>query len=113
MTTTRSSTASGPFGVVAVVAMGLGVLVATYGLLLVPESLLGGGHVAAIGVTLLLAGLFSTEWARNRWNLSESAQRRLVWGFLVLSALLLVTFVVLNAVSFEGPFVESGSESGN
>jgi hypothetical protein len=36
-----------------------------------------------------------------------------VWGFLVLSALLLVTFVVLNAVSFEGPFVESGSESGN
>jgi len=93
--------------------MGLGALVAAYGLLLVPESLLGGGHVVAIGVTLLLPGLFSTEWARNRWNLSPTAQSGPVWGFLALGALLLVAFIVLDVVLFEGPFVESGSESGN
>lgn len=113
VTTTRSSTASESFGVVAVVAMGLGAFIAVYGLLVLPVSLLGGVHIAAIGISLLLAGLFTTELARNRWNLSPATQRRLAGGFLALSIVLLVAFIVINFASVDGSVVESGSESGN
>lgn len=113
MTTTQTSTSNRPFGVVAVVAIGLGAIIAIYGVLVLPLSLLGGVHIATIGITFLLAGLFTTEWARNRWNLSPTTQNRLTWGFLTLSAVLLVAFIVINFVSFGGPFVESGAESAN
>ena len=93
--------------------MGLGALIAIYGLLVIPASLLGGFHIATIGITLLLAGLFTTEWARNRWNFSATTQRRLAWGFLILSIILLAAFLIINAMSFEGPFTESSSESGS
>jgi membrane protease YdiL (CAAX protease family) len=109
----QTSTSSKPFSIVAVIAIGFGALIAVFGLLVLPTSLFGGLHIAAIGITLLLAGLFATEWARTRWNLSPTTQKRLVWGFLALSIVLLVAFIIVSFSSFEGPFTETGSESGN
>jgi len=106
---TQSSTSGRSFGVIAVVGIGLGGLIMLYGVLLLSVSLLGGVHVAAIGLTLLLASLFTTEWAGDRWDLSPPARNRLSWGLLVLMALLIVAFVVINFASFDG----SGSEIGS
>lgn len=110
---TQSSSATRRFGIVAIVAIGLGALITGYGVLVLPVAVLGGIHIAAIGLSLLLAGLFTTEWAGNRWGLSTATRNRLSWGFLTLSAVLLVAFVVVNFASFSGPFAESGSETGN
>jgi hypothetical protein len=92
---------------VAVAATLLGVAVVGYGLLLVQQSTLGGAHVAAIGLSLALSGLFATGWARRRFDLSETTRRRLVVGLAVLSAALLVLFVVVNFAFFEGGEFES------
>ena len=91
--------------------MGLGALIAAYGLLVLTVSLLGGIHIASIGLALLLAGVFTTDWARTRWDLSPTTQNRLAWSFLAVCAVLSVAFLVINSVSVSGPFVESGSET--
>ncbi|EMA45216.1 hypothetical protein C449_08012 [Halococcus saccharolyticus DSM 5350] len=78
-----------------------------YGLLLVPVSVLGGGHIAAIGLSLVLSGLFATEWAGDRWGLSAADRRTLSLAFGVLAGLLLVAFVVVNFASFESGGVET------
>lgn len=106
-TTTRSGAT---FGVVPAVAVALGALVFGYGLLLVPVSLLGGVHVAAIGLSVWLAGLFATTWAATRWNLSTARQRRLAVGFALLALLLAATFVVVNYAGFV-PATQSSSGS--
>ena len=77
-----------------------------YGLLLVPTSVLGGAHVAAIGLSLSLAGLFATEWAGDRFGLSAADRRRLSLAFGLLAAVLLVAFVVINVASFESAETE-------
>lgn len=111
--TTQSSTTGGSVDIVAVVGMGLGALVVVYGVLILSVSPLGGLHIAAIGLSLLLASLFTTEWAGNRWSLSPTTRNKLSWGFLTLTAVLTMAFVVINFVGFGGPFVESGSASGS
>ena len=50
----------------------LGAAVFGYGLPLVPTSVLGGAHVAAIGLSLTLAGLFATGWVGDRFDLSPT-----------------------------------------
>ena len=84
-----------------------GLLVVGYGFLLVPVSVLGGVHIATIGLSLLLSGLFATEWAGGRWGLSASDQRTLSLAFGVLAGLLLVAFVVINFASFESGGIET------
>ena len=66
------------------------------GLLLVPVSVLGGVHIAAVGLSLALAGVFTTAWAGRRLGLSDPELRTLSVSFLALAATLSVAFVVLN-----------------
>ncbi|MEF8774563.1 MAG: hypothetical protein V5A23_09165 [Halobacteriales archaeon] len=87
---------------VAVMAMTVGVLFVGYGLLLLPRSVLSGVHVAAIGVSLALSGLFATEWAGERWDRSAATRRQLSLAFAALAVLLLVAFLVVNVATFEG-----------
>ena len=74
----------------------VGVLVFGVGLLLVPQSVLGGAWVAAIGLSLLLSGAFDTGWAGDEFGLSPAGRHRLSLAFAVLTAVLLVLFVVIN-----------------
>jgi hypothetical protein len=97
--------------VAAVAALLVGLVVAAYGVLLLSVSPLGGLHVAAIGLSLAAAGAFATDPVSRRLGLSDRTRGALSLGFAGLAGLLAVAFVVLNAATFEGPFVESGSES--
>jgi hypothetical protein len=108
MTTTTAATSGRLVGLVAVAAMLLGGLIFGYGLLVLPVSVLGGVHIAAIGLSLILSGLFATEWAGARFGLDAAQRTRLSLGFAVLAVLLLVAFVVINFASFES-FESSGS----
>jgi hypothetical protein len=94
--------------VVAVLAMLLGALVAGYGLLLVPVSLLGGLHVAAIGASLFLSGLFATEWAGDQFDLAVGTRRNVSLAFAVLAVILAVAFLVVNYASFSTGEVQTG-----
>ena len=76
--------------------------------MLVQTSVLGGAHVAAIGLSLSLAGLFATDWAGGRLGLSAGARRRLSLAFALLAAVLLVAFAVVNVASFEAGEAEGG-----
>jgi hypothetical protein len=105
MTTIRSATSSVSFGVVGVLAMLVGGMILGYGLLLFPLSGLGGSWIAASGFSLLLSGLFATEWFGNRLGLSVTGRRTLSLTFAVFTVFLLVSFVVVNFASFE--FAES------
>lgn len=108
MTTTTTTTQSGrSFGYGAIAAVVVGALVFGYGLLLASVSPLGGLHVAAIGLSLVLAGTFSTPWAGRRLGVGDADRRTLTLAFTGLAAVLLVAFVVLNG--FGG--VEAGEES--
>ncbi|WP_247730696.1 hypothetical protein [Halovivax limisalsi] len=111
MQPSQTTEASGLSTVVNVVAITLGALVSLFGVLLLPASLLGGIHVAAIGLSLAAAGVFGTDWARDRWELSSPTQRRLVAGFLALGLVLLVLFVVINGMTVDGPMPVTGTES--
>lgn len=106
MTTSSSAASGGSLGVLDVLTVLVGAMVAGYGLLLVPQSVLGGGWVAAIGCSMALSGLFSTEWAGDRFDLSASGRRRASLAFGALAALLLVAFFVVNGGSFESGVVE-------
>lgn len=106
MATTISSSSGRSVSVVALVAILLGVLIAGYGLLLVPVSLLGGLWIAAIGLSLALSGAFATPRFVARLGLSAADGRTLSRAFAALAALLLVAFVVVNYASVES--FESG-----
>lgn len=93
---TSSSQSVRSFGFTSVAAVLVGALVFGLGLLLVPVSILGGVHIAAIGLSLALAGLFNTAWAGRRFGLSDPDLRTLSVSFLALAATLSVAFVVLN-----------------
>lgn len=101
VTTTTSTTFGGSFGVLAVLAILAGVFVFGYGLLVLPTSVLGGVWIGAIGLSLALSGLFATEWAGDRFDLSAPTRRRLSLAFVGLAAVLLVAFVVINFAAFE------------
>lgn len=109
MTTVASSVVGGRFGAVAATAILLGAFVSAYGVFLLPVSPLGGLWVVAIGLSLALAGAVATEWAATRFDLSPARQRTLALSFAGLSLVLLVSFVVLNFASFEGPSVATGN----
>lgn len=100
MTKNNTTTSGSSFSVVAVLAVFVGLLVFGYGLLLVPVSVLGGVWVAAIGLSLLLAGVFATRWACDHLGLSASDQHTLSVAFSVLALLLLAAYVVVNFASF-------------
>lgn len=91
------------FRVVPALAMLVGVLLVGLGVLFLQGSLLAGIHIAAIGVSLFLAGMVSTRWAANRWNMSPRDQRTWAVAFTVLAGVLMLLFVVVNYASFEGP----------
>ncbi|MFD1515325.1 hypothetical protein [Halomarina rubra] len=112
--TTAETTTSGPsVGVLDVFAIVAGALVFAYGLLLVSASPLGGGWVAAIGLSLALAGLFATEWSGERFGISPATRRTLSVSFAALAAAMFVSFVVVNYTGFSGPETVSGTESGS
>jgi drug/metabolite transporter (DMT)-like permease len=113
MTEVTVSTADSSFSTWAILGTVLGLLVAAYGALLTTESLLGGLHVAAIGLTLAAGALLAMPWTARRLHLSEVDSRKLSWTFTGLSAVLLATFVVINYAGFESSQIESGSETGS
>lgn len=109
-TTTVEATPSGVVGVVALAAMALGALVAAFGVLLLPQSGLGGAWIVAIGLSLFLAGFFAVDPVADRMGLAPRTQRTLSLGFAVLAVFLLGSFVAVNAVSFEaGTAISGGS----
>ena len=107
MSTTTSTPSRGSVGIVAAVAVFLGARITVYGLLVVPSSALGGLWIAAIGLSMVLSGVFATEWAGNRWGIPVAHRRRLSLGFALLAVLLLVAFVAVNFASFGGFEAES------
>ncbi|WP_218124042.1 hypothetical protein [Haloplanus vescus] len=97
------------FRVLPALSMIAGAVLAGMGLLVLQTSLFGGIHIAAIGVSLFLAGMISTRWAAARWNMSPAAQRNWSVAFVVLAGLLVVLFVIINVASFgEGTPIEEG-----
>lgn len=109
--TNDESTSGGLFGITAILAVVTGLLIAGYGFVVVPQSVLGGLWIVAIGLSMMLSGLFATEWAGGRFGLSVVVRRRLSLAFAVLAMFLLVAFVVINYASFQS--FESGSGSGS
>lgn len=101
MSTETSTPTGDSFGVISIVATIVGLMVFAVGLLLVPESPLGGGWIAAIGLSLALSGLFAAEWVCNRIGLSTRSGRRAAVAFAVIAVVLLVAFVVVNYAGFE------------
>ena len=101
VTKNNITTSGGSFNIVATLAILIGLVIFSYGLLLVPVSVLGGVWIAAIGLSLLFAGIFATEWIGNRLGLSTANQRMLSLAFAVLAMFLLASFLVVNFMSFE------------
>jgi predicted phage tail protein len=91
------------FRVLPAAAILVGAVLLGVGVLFLQSSLLAGLHVAAIGVSVLLAGVVSTRWAATRWNMSPEDQRNWSIAFTALAGLLTILFVVVNYASFEGP----------
>jgi len=112
VTATTSSSSGKAFGYVDIAAVLVGLVVAGYGLLLVPQSALGGLWIAAIGVSLLLAGVFNTQLAGDRFGVSARNRRTLTLSFATLTVVLLVLFVVIGGFGVEGSFVTEASSSG-
>ena len=104
----RDTAVSGEWslGSVALLAVLTGVIVVGYGLLVLSVSVLGGAWIAAIGLSMLLAGAFAAEWAGDQSGLSAAERRRLSTALAAVAIVLLVAFVVVNGATFEGPSVE-------
>ncbi|QLH81443.1 hypothetical protein [Halosimplex pelagicum] len=98
MGTTSTSRSDRTFGYTAVAAVLVGLLVAGFGLLLVPQSVLGGLWIAAIGLSVLLAGVFSTTWAGQQLGVSDGNRRTLTISFVAVAVLLAVAFAVINGL---------------
>lgn len=97
------------FRVLPALTMTVGAVLAGLGLLFLQTSLLGGILIAAIGVSLFLAGMVSTRWAAARWNMSPTDQRKWSLAFVVLAGLLTILFIVINFSTFgEGTPIEEG-----
>lgn len=101
MSATPPPDTEGSFRVLPALLMLVGAAVVALGVLLLPESGLGGAHIAAIGVSLFLSGAVSTRWAATRFDLSPAEQRRWSLAFATLAGLLVVLLVVLNWATFE------------
>jgi dolichol kinase len=110
--TTTNSLSRGFAELAAVFAVGLGLLFAVYGVLVLPASALGGLWLVTIGLSYLLAGVLTTAWAGRRLGLAAGRRRSLAMALAVLGTLLLAAFVVVNYVSFAPGFVEGTSSSG-
>lgn len=109
MTLNDPVTSDGTRSVVAVLTAVVGLAGLGYGLLLLPQSGLGGAWIVAIGLSLFLSGLFATEWAGNRLALSPATRRNLSLAFGVLAVVLLVAFVLVNGATFEAGELEGDS----
>lgn len=103
MSSRRAAEVGSTFRVLPALAMLVGAILVVLGVLFLQGSLLGGIHTAALGASIFLAGMVSTRWAANRWNMSPSDQRNWAVAFIVLAGILMVLFVVINYASFEGP----------
>ncbi|WP_198951490.1 MULTISPECIES: hypothetical protein [Halorubrum] len=101
MSASQSADAEGSVRVLPLLAMLVGAALGALGLLLLPGSLLGGVHVAAIGASLFLSGAVSTRRVAARFGLSPADQRRWSLAFATLAGLLALLFVVLNWATFE------------
>lgn len=80
----------------ALISMLVGTVVYGYGLLVVTSSVVGGVHVAAIGASLFLAGLFSTTWTANRFDITPRSRRRLSLLFAALAFVLAAALLALS-----------------
>lgn len=108
VTETTASEAENSFRMLPVLTMLIGAMIVGVGILLLPESRLGGAHIVAIGLSLFCSGLVVTRWAADRFTLRSTDQRRWSMAFAVLAGILLVLFVSINWMTFgEGQF---GSE---
>ncbi|WP_254537573.1 hypothetical protein [Halomarina litorea] len=100
-------------GAAGVVTGAVGLAVLLYGLVLLPASLLGGLHVAAVGACFLAAVLVGSTWGRRRLGLAPGSGTSAAVAFLATGLLLAALFLALDVMSFGGPFAEEGTSSGS
>ncbi|QRV14631.1 hypothetical protein JMJ58_17100 [Haloterrigena salifodinae] len=96
---------------VAALSILIGILVVGYGLLVTSASPLGGAWIVAIGIALLLSGLFATDAVGDRLGLAPNRRRQLSLGCSGLAALLAVAFVVINGATFETEELEGAASA--
>ncbi|ELZ61532.1 MULTISPECIES: hypothetical protein [Halorubrum] len=92
-----------PESLVGGAAVVLGGAVALVGVLLLPASPLGGVHVVAIGLSLVVGGVLAADLLGDRLGLSTAGRRQWALAFGVLAVLLAVAFVAVYTFSSEGP----------
>ncbi|WP_339103165.1 hypothetical protein [Haloterrigena salinisoli] len=109
MTSNIPFTSGGTNSVVAALSVLIGAMAFGYGLLLVPASVLGGGWIAAIGLALILSGLFAADAVADRLGLAPNRRRRLSLLFAALALVLAVAFVAINGATFESEAFESAA----
>ena len=96
MNTSYTTTDNPAIGTNAALALLLGGIVQTYGLLLLPQSFLGGLHILSIGVALFVTGLLTTNWAQTTLNITAHRQRRWALTLGVLTVILLATYIAFS-----------------
>lgn len=99
-------------GAVGVVTGAVGGAVFLYGLVLLPASVGGGLHVAAVGACLLAAVLVGSTWGRRRLGLGAGTGTSAAVTFVAMGLLLAALFVALNSLSVAGPFTGGRSSAG-
>lgn len=99
-------------GAAGVVTGAVGGAVFIYGLVLLPASIVGGLHVAAVGACFLAAVLVGSTWGRRRLGLDAGSGTSAAVAFVAMGLLLAAVFVALNSMSFSGPFAEERTGSG-
>lgn len=107
MSSERTTENVSTFRVLPAFAMLVGAALVLLGVVfLLGGTLYGWLHISAIGVSIFLAGMVSTRWAADRWNMSPKDQRNWAVAFTSLTGILLILFIIINSATFEEVVIE-------